>query len=92
MQGLDPEIADNFMGYKNRKVKFLGHGIGLHIDEYPVIAEGYNEPLELGMAIAVEPKIGIEGIGMVGIENTFLVSEKGGRSITGDNPGLIGVY
>lgn len=92
MEGLDSEFADSFMGYNNRKVRFLGHGIGLHIDEYPVIAEGFTEPLELGMAIAVEPKIGIEGIGMVGIENTFLVTEKGGRCITGDNPGLIGVY
>lgn len=92
MEGLDSEFAENFMGYKNRKVKFLGHGIGLHVDEHPVIAEGFNEPLELGMVIAVEPKIGIEGIGMVGIENTFLVTEKGGRCITGDNPGLIGVY
>ncbi len=92
MDNLDPELADNFMGYKNRKVKFLGHGIGLHIDEYPVIAEGFTEPLELGMTIAVEPKVGIEGIGMVGVENTFLVTEEGGRCITGDNPGLIGVY
>lgn len=92
MQGLDDEFANNFMGFKNRKVKFLGHGIGLHIDEYPVIAEGFNEPLELGMAIALEPKIGIEGIGMVGVENTFMVTEEGGRCITGDNPGLIGVY
>src|SRR5690606_23743740 len=75
MQGLDDEVANNFMGFKNRKVKFLGHGIGLHIDEYPVIAEGFTEPLELGMVIALEPKIGIEGIGMVGIENTFLVTE-----------------
>jgi Xaa-Pro dipeptidase len=92
MEGLDSEFALNFMGYKNRKVKFLGHGIGLHVDEYPVIAEGFTEPLEPGMTIAVEPKIGIEGIGMVGIENTFLVTEKGGRCLTGDNPGLIGVY
>lgn len=80
------------MGYKNRKVNFLGHGIGLHIDEYPVIAKGFTEPLELGMAIALEPKIGIEGIGMVGVENTFLVTENGGRCITGDYPGPIGVY
>lgn len=92
MKDLDPEFAENFMGFKNRKVKFLGHGIGLHIDEYPVIAEGFTEPLESGMVIAVEPKVGIEGIGMVGIENTFIVTDKGGRCITGDNPGLIEVF
>lgn len=92
MGNLDPELSENFMGFKKRKVKFLGHGIGLHIDEYPVIAEGFTEPLELGMVIALEPKVGIEGIGMVGIENTFIVTDKGGRCITGDNPGLIEVY
>jgi Xaa-Pro aminopeptidase len=44
------------------------------------------------MALALEPKKGIQGIGMVGIENTFLVGPEGGRCITGDNPGLIPVY
>ena len=40
------------------------------------------------MVLALEPK-GIKGIGMVGIENTFLVTPTGGRSITGDHPGLL---
>jgi len=92
MSGLDPDFLRNFMGFGNRKVKFLGHGIGLLIDELPVIAEGFSEPLQEGMAFAVEPKKGIEGIGMVGIENTFLVTPEGGRCVTGSNPGLIPVY
>ena len=71
------------MGYGNRQVQFLGHGIGLEIAENPVIAKGFDEPLEEGMVIALEPKKGIEGVGMVGIENTFLVTPQGGRSITG---------
>ena len=73
------------MGFGSRKVKFIGHGIGLNIDEYPVIAEGFFEPLEEGMVIALEPKKGIEGIGMVGVENTFIVTPEGGKCITGDN-------
>ncbi len=92
MESLDNEFARDFMGFKNRKVKFLGHGIGLQTDETPVIAEGFDQPLEEGMAIAVEPKKGIENIGMVGIENTFLVTPDGGQCITGDNPGLVPVY
>ncbi len=92
MTKLDQDFAENFMGYGSRRVKFLGHGIGLVIDEQPVISEGFYEPLEEGMAFAVEPKRGIQDIGMVGIENTFLVTPKGGRRITGDNPGLIPVY
>ena len=92
MSKLDKEFLENFMGFGSRKVKFLGHGIGLVIDELPVISEGFNEPLQEGMVFAVEPKKGIKGIGMVGIENTFLVTPEGGRCITGDNPGLIPVY
>ena len=92
MNKLDSEFLQNFMGFGNRKVKFLGHGVGLLIDETPVIAEGFDEPLEEGMVFALEPKKGIENIGMVGIENTFIVTSKGGECITGNNPGLIPVY
>ncbi len=92
MSNLDEEFLQNFMGFGNRKVKFLGHGVGLLIDETPVIAEGFDEPLQKGMVFALEPKKGIENIGMVGIENTFIVTAKGGECITGDNPGLIPVF
>ena len=92
MNDLDEEFLKNFMGFGNRKVKFLGHSIGLQIDETPIIAEGFDDPLQEGMVLALEPKRGIENIGMVGIENTFIVTAKGGECITGDNPGLIPVY
>lgn len=92
INGLDEEFLQNFMGFGDRKVKFLGHGVGLLIDETPVIAAGFDEPLQEGMVFALEPKRGIENIGMVGIENTFIVTSNGGECITGDNPGLIPVY
>jgi len=44
------------------------------------------------MVFALEPKKGIENIGMVGIENTFIVTAKGGECITGDDRGLIPIY
>ncbi|HJX56746.1 MAG TPA: Xaa-Pro peptidase family protein [Methanoregula sp.] len=91
MATLEPAFLENFMGYGNRNVQFLGHGIGLEIAENPVIARGFDDPLEEGMVIAIEPKKGIRGIGMVGIENTFIVTPAGGRSITGHHPGLIPV-
>ena len=34
------------MGFGGRRVQFLGHGIGLEVDEMPVIASGFDEPLE----------------------------------------------
>lgn len=92
MDNLDDEFLENFMGFGKRKVKFLGHGIGLLIDETPVIAERFDEPLQEGMVFAVEPKKGIKNIGMVGIENTFIVTSGGGECITGNNPGLIPVF
>ena len=88
MATLEPAFLENFMGYGNRNVQFLGHGIGLEIAENPVIARGFDNPLEEGMVIAIEPKKGIRGIGMVGIENTFIVTPAGGRSITGHHSGL----
>ena len=88
---LGPAFLENFMGYGDRSVQFLGHGIGLEIAENPVIARGFDKPLAEGMVIALEPKKGIPGIGMVGTENTFLVTPQGGRSITGNHPGLIRV-
>ena len=70
----------------------LRPGVGLLIDELPVIAKGFDEPLEKGMVFALEPKKGIKGVGMVGIENTFIVTEGGGECITGKSKGLISVY
>jgi Xaa-Pro aminopeptidase len=87
-----PEFLENFMGFGSHRVKFLGHGIGLWIDETPVIAKGFDEPLQEGMVFAIEPKKGMPDVGLVGIENTFVVTRQGGRSITGTNPGLIPVY
>ncbi len=92
MDGLSPDFLLNFMGFGTRQSRFLGHGIGLLVDELPVIAKGFDEPLQEGMVFALEPKKGIENVGMVGIENTFVVTPTGGVSITGEHPGLMPVY
>lgn len=65
--------------------KFLGHSIGLVMDEAPAIAKGFKQPLQPGMTFAVEPKIALPGLGMVGTENTYVVTEKGARSLTGSS-------
>ncbi len=78
-------FAQGFMGLGGNKVPFLGHGIGLAVDEYPPLAKGFEDPLRENMFMALEPKIGIEGVGMVGVENTFRVTPRGGVCITGDS-------
>ena len=89
LESLDPEFLKNFMGFGNRRANFLGHGVGLQIDEPPVLAEGFDEPLAAGMVLALEPKKGVPGVGMVGSENTYLVTPEGSRSLTGSSLGLI---
>jgi len=81
--------SDGFMGLGDNKVSFVGHGIGLAIDEYPVLTDGFDMPLEEGMVLAIEPKIGIKNIGMVGTENTFEVTANGGVALTGSDYDII---
>lgn len=85
----DKEFMQNFMGFGGKTVGFLGHGIGLVVDELPIIAPGFHIPLEAGMTIALEPKKGIEGQGMVGPEETYVVTETGGRCLTGGGREII---
>jgi Xaa-Pro aminopeptidase len=89
ISSLDSEFSKGFMGYDSRTVSFLGHGVGLTIDEYPVISKGFDEPLQENMVLAVEPKKGVKGIGMVGVEDTYVVTPKGGRCITGGEKDII---
>ena len=71
-----------FMGYGENQVSFVGHGVGLELDELPVLAARFREPLAEGMTVAVEPKFFLEGVGAVGIEDTFVVEKGGGRKLT----------
>jgi Xaa-Pro aminopeptidase len=75
-------FGKNFMGMPGEQAKFVGHGVGLELDEYPVIAQGFKAPLQEGQTIAIEPKFVIPGKGAIGIENTFAVSINGGEKIT----------
>jgi len=72
--------GEHFMGYPER-VSFIGHGVGLELDELPVIAAGVKTVLEEGMVLAVEPKFVFQD-GAVGIENTFVVTADGLKPLT----------
>jgi len=74
--------GDYFMGVGEKKIRFTGHGVGLELDEYPFIAKGQKLELQAGMIIALEPKVIFPGKGVVGIENTHLVTEKGLEPLT----------
>lgn len=74
-------FADYFMGV-GQKAKFIGHGIGLEINEMPVLAPRMKQELEPGMVFALEPKIVLPGIGPVGIENSWVVTAEGLEKLT----------
>ncbi len=74
---------DHFMGAAGAQVSFIGHGIGVEIDEYPFIARGFKDQLlEEFMTFAFEPKAVYPGLGAVGIENTFWLEKDGLKHLT----------
>lgn len=73
-------LGEHFMGYPE-PVAFIGHGLGIELDELPVLARGYDRPLEQNMVFALEPKF-VFPEGAVGIENTYRVTLKGLETIT----------
>ncbi len=75
------QLEPYFMGTV-QQAKFIGHGVGLEINEPPVLTRRSKEILQPGMAIALEPKFVLPDIGAVGIENTYIVNENGLEKIT----------
>jgi Xaa-Pro aminopeptidase len=69
--------GDYFMGVGPERIRFVGHGIGLEVDEFPFLAAGQKLKLQEGMVIAVEPKLVFPGKGVVGIENIHVVTRDG---------------
>lgn len=78
----DRGYSDFFMGADPRRVRFVGHGIGLELDELPVLGENGKAPLQEGMVIALEPKLVFPDVGVVGIENTHVVTTDGLQRLT----------
>lgn len=74
-------FADYFMGV-GQKAKFIGHGIGLEINEMPVLAPRMKQELQPGMVFALEPKIVLPGVGPLGIENSWAVTAEGLEKLT----------
>ncbi len=87
---VDLGYADSFMGAKGSQVSFIGHGLGVEIDEYPFIARGFKDmTLEVGMAFAFEPKVVFPGEGAIGVENTFYLSNDGLKQLTYSSEELV---
>jgi Xaa-Pro aminopeptidase len=75
-------LAEHFMGAGAERVRFLGHGVGMEIDELPILAPGFDEPLVEGNVVAIEPKFVFPGRGAVGIENLYAITATGFETLT----------
>ncbi|MDU1904073.1 MAG: Xaa-Pro peptidase family protein [Dysgonomonas sp.] len=77
----DNKLEEYFMGTK-QQAKFVGHGVGLEINEPPVLTPRSKEILVEGTVFALEPKFVIPEVGAVGIENTYLITSDGIEKLT----------
>ncbi len=82
-------LEDNFMGYGKGKVAFIGHGLGLEINELPVITGKHHRVLKEGMVFAFEPKFILPGLGAIGMEIDVMVTTSGVERLTSDPIDLI---
>ncbi len=87
----DAGLAECFMGPPGEQAKFVGHGVGLELDEFPVLAQGFDVPLSAGQTIAIGPKFVFPDLGPVGIENTYLVTEQGREKISVLSDALVAI-
>jgi Xaa-Pro dipeptidase len=70
--------GDNFMGTPGRQVSFIGRGLGVEMDEYPLLGRGFRRmTLKPGMAFTLEPLLVFPGEGAVGITNSFYLDDEG---------------
>lgn len=77
----DNKLEGYFMGHRQH-AGFVGHGIGITVNEAPVLAPRSKAILTEGNVIAIEPKFVIPGFGAIGIENTYVVTGDGMRCLT----------
>ncbi|MBX6423026.1 Xaa-Pro peptidase family protein [Thermosulfurimonas sp. F29] len=75
-------VSRYFMAHGEEGVGFVGHGVGLFIDEDPPLAPGVKTRLAPGMTLALEPKLHVPGTGVIGLEDTFYLSETGREILT----------
>lgn len=82
-------LEDCFMGQGPDRVSFLAHGVGLELDELPLITARSPYALEADMVLAFEPKFFLPGIGMVGQEDTCRLSAAGVEWLTQAPRGVV---
>lgn len=84
------EIADQLelkpyfmrLGNESKPVKFIGHGVGLEVNEPPLISKYNSETIEEGMVLALELEMRGPAGEVVKLEDTVLIRSKGVEILT----------
>ena len=80
--GRRPGAHRQFHGGREERGSYIGHSIGLELDEWPVLGAGYREPLPVGAVITIEPKFMVPGQGAVMVEDDIVVTPSGHEVIS----------
>jgi Xaa-Pro aminopeptidase len=82
-------LEDYFLGHGDGKVAFIGHGLGLEINELPIITARHSRILKEGMVFAFEPKFVLPHYGAIGIEVDFIVRANGLERVTANSIDIV---
>jgi Xaa-Pro dipeptidase len=80
----DAGIGDRFMrlGRDPEPVPFIGHGIGLELNEPPLLARESEEPLEEGTVVTLEIETGGSPCEVTKLEDMLLVTPHGAQFLS----------
>lgn len=70
-------VIEVFQGHSGTHGPYVGHGLGLELDEPPVLGPGVTAPLAEGMVLAIEPKLISPEFGAVNLEDDVVVTKTG---------------
>lgn len=82
-------LEDYFLGHGDGKVAFIGHGLGLEINELPFITARHSRILKEGMVFAFEPKFVLPPHGAIGIEIDFIVRANRLERVTANSVDIV---
>ena len=79
---LDLEPFFMRLGKNRKRIPFIGHGVGLELNEPPMLGQNSNETIEEGMIFALEMEM-TNGPGeVVKLEDTLLMTSEGAELLT----------
>ncbi len=76
-KAVEMNVIQYFQGHGEMQGDYIGHGLGLEIDEPPILQIDNRTRLSSGMVFAIEPKLIIPGWGAVVLEDDVAVTDTG---------------